>query len=134
MFDYYSSTTIQSNTTTKDKILVPNDDGTRTIGVIKNHTFIKSNFNSSKHVCHKYKAIGIDLGAFNNYIKPNTQLIRCPDKSNCTTFSIPTGDFESNAFIDDLGCGNQIFCPLKFWLTQKDDCHQLSLWGGVLNG
>ena len=109
------------------RVLVPSDDGTRTIGTIKNGVFIKSNFHSSKHLCFKYDGIGIDRDAFRGYIQPSAVFIKCEDRDTSNTYTIKTGEFETVAIEDDLGWGAQLFCPLKYWQTENGS-YQLSLW------
>ena len=107
--------------------LVPSDDGTRTIGVLRNEKFVKYNFHSRKHLCHKYDAIGIDKLAFEDYILPNATSIECLDRDSGTRYWIETGTFQTVAILDDLGWGSQLFCPLKHWQTENAS-QQLSLW------
>lgn len=111
------------------KVLVPSDDGTRTIGVIKRGVFVKSNFHSKKHLCFKYDAIGIDNEAFRGYIAPTADIIKCEDRDTGTTYTIRTPDFQAVAIADDLGWGSQLFVPLRYWETRNSN-YQLSLWGG----
>lgn len=109
------------------RVQVPSDDGTRTIGVIKNGVFIKSNFHSSRHLCFKYDGIGIDRDAFHGYIQPGAVLIKCEDKDTGNTYTIKPGEFETVAVEDDLGWGQQLFCPLRYWQTEGSS-YQLSMW------
>ena len=109
------------------RIAVRSDDNTRIIGEIVDHVFTKSKFNSAKHICHKHKAIGLDNGAFLNYILPNADVIVCPDKKQGITYSIDVTLFQTMAIEDDLSWGAQLFVPLKFWTIEKQD-HQLALW------
>jgi hypothetical protein len=111
--------TINSNSKSSSKLLVPSDDGTKTIGAIINNIFTKSNFNSARHICFKYQAIGLDYAAFNNYILRYAKLIKCPDYSRGVTYTINTADYQDNGFIDNLGWGYQLFCPLKYWQIDR---------------
>lgn len=106
--------------TVNGSLPVPSDDGERTIGIIEHGVFTKSSFNSSKHICHKHHAIGLDIGSFKNFIKPNANLIVCTDKKKNITYSISTDKFKSHAFADNLGWGVQLFCPLEHWETSID--------------
>jgi len=112
----------------KDRILVPSDDNSRNIGDIKDDIFTKFNFQSSKHICHKHNAIGLDIGAFKNYILPNATEIVCPDKEKSIAYSLSVPTFMQNAFKDDLGWGIQMFCPLKIWNKTQTRQWQRSLW------
>lgn len=112
-------------------IRVPSDDGTRVIGVIKGSTFIKSNWHSKKHLCWKHKAIGVDRTAFVNYIAPFTNLIVTPDKDTGNEYRVSVEDFKQFAIADDLGWGEQLFVPLKYWEVIESDGTrpvQLNLW------
>ena len=111
----------QNNGETKDRILVPSDDYARNIGQIKYGIFTKFNFQSSKHICFKYKAIGLDEGAFLNYILPNALLIVCPDKEKHITYSIDVSLFKRMATSDDLGWGTQLFCPIKYFQAEHSN-------------
>lgn len=106
---------------------VCSDDQTRIIGQIKNNTFIKSNFHSKRHLCHKYNAIGIDKGAFLQILN-TTEYIEVSDKDTGVTYSIPSKEFHAHCIEDDLGWGKQLFCPLKFF-EKRNRHYQLSLWG-----
>ena len=111
------------------RVPVPSDDGKRFIGFIKDGVFLKSNFHSRKHLCFKYDAIGIDRDAFRGYIQPDATFIKCDDKDTGNTYTIETSTFQTVAVLDDLGWGEQLFCPLKHWQSANSG-HQLSLWGG----
>jgi len=116
------------NRKSKDRVLVSSDDYSRNIGEIQDCIFTKFNFQASKHICHKHNAIGLDIGAFKNYILPNVTEIVCPDKEKSSTYSISVSTFMQNAFEDDLGWGMQLFCPLKFWNKTQSMQWQRSLW------
>jgi len=112
------------------KILVASDDGDKTIGLIKNGVFIKSNWHSGRHLCFKHNAIGVDKEAFENYVLPYAQQIECHDRDKDITYTVSVKDFEAHCIEDNLGWGIQLFCPLKFWQVTNNGHHQLSLWGG----
>lgn len=109
----------QNNGKSKARILVPSDDGSRNIGKIKYGIFTKSNFHSDKHICHKHKAIGLDKGAFLKHILPNAQQIKCQDKVKQVTYQITVNIFKQFAIEDDLGCGPQLFCPVKYFQIER---------------
>ena len=127
---HYSNTSGKNN-----KIEVQSDDTTKTIGTIRDNVFSKSNFQCTKHICHKHRAIGLDKWAFMEVIRPYSHLIKCEDKQKGLSYCITTQDFETNSIIDDLGWGSQLFCPLKYWMAERTDCMQPSLldWGGQNN-
>lgn len=123
----------QNNGKSKERILVPSDFGSRNIGEIKDGIFNKFNFQSSKHLCHKYRAIGLDKGAFHNYILPNAQLIISQDKDTDITYRISVSLFQAMAIEDDLGWGSQLFCPLIHWQAdriKKYRCQMQFSFGG----
>lgn len=106
--------------------LVYSDDGQRCIGRVKHGVFTKSNWHSKRHLCRKYRAIGIDKQAFKDYISPEATLIECFDKDTSTLYRINISDFTLHAIEDDLGWGPQLFCPIKYFEAEK----QLAFWGG----
>jgi|GEM_PF-1408832 len=117
----------------KSKIIVPSDDGSRNIGEIRNKIFIKFNFQSSKHICYKHNAIGLDEVAFFDYILPTAQFIICHDDDKHITYKIRVAVFRSNAIFDDLGYGPQVFCPLKHWQLEHErqsQCQMQFSFGG----
>ena len=102
------------------KVLVPSDDGQHIIGQIKEGVFTKGNWQSSKHLCYKHNAIGIDKKAFEDYVLPHTQLIECHDRDKNITYTVSINDFKLHCIEDDLGWGAQLFCPLKYWQVQAN--------------
>jgi len=127
MLNAYCNTTIVPKV--NGKLLVPSDDGTRTIGVVRKGVFHKSNFHSHKHLCYKHNAIGIDKKAFEDYVLSYAKHIECHDRDKNTTYAISTTDFELHSIEDDLGWGIQLFCPLRHWRVEGNGHRQLSLWG-----
>jgi len=114
-------------------IRVPSDDGSRIIGVIRYSTFTKSNWHYSKHMCWKHRAIGLDRGAFTDYVKPLATTIIVTDKGTGREYRVSVEDFERLSIEDDLGWGEQLFLPLRYWEVIKPNGHkplQLALWGG----
>lgn len=123
----------RTNQKYKERILVPSDDGNRNIGDIRNSIFTKFNFQSTKHICYKHNSIGLDEGAFFDYILPNSQFIVCPDNEKHITYTIRVSVFSSNAIFDDLGWGPQLFCPLKYWQVdyeRQSQCQMQFSFGG----
>lgn len=108
-----------NNKISKDRILIPSDDLSRNIGEIQGGIFTKFNFQSSKHICRKHKAIGLDIGAFENYILPNASEIVCPDKAQHITYRISVALFKANTISDDLNWGIQLFCPLTYFEVER---------------
>lgn len=117
-------TSIIQQKTQPIKKKVFSDNRTRVIGVIKDKVFIKTNWHSSRHLCFKHRAIGIDRAAFYNYVLPCAERIECLDRDKGIVYTISVSDFQSHAVGDDLGWGPQLFCPLKYW--QKTDSAQMS--------
>ncbi len=114
-------------------IRVPSDDGSRTIGIIRDGVFLKSNWRSSKHLCRKYQAIGIDKGAFWNYVEPLATAFIVSDQDTGKEYRVSIEDFKQLGLEDDLGWGPQLFCPLKhFQVTEPNGKKpvQLSFFGG----
>lgn len=108
------------------KIAVRSDDGNRVIGFIdtERRIFVKSNWHSDKHLCRKHNAIGIDKGAFQNYIEPLARLVVVPDKTTGNTWQIAVEDFTEHSIEDDLGWGRQIFCPLSAFSVVEPDSNR----------
>lgn len=127
MLNAYSNTTIAPKV--NGKLLVPSDDGTRTIGVVRKGVFYKSNFHSHKHLCYKHNAIGLDKKAFDDSILPYAERIECHDKDKDVTYIVNTTDFKLHCIEDDLGWGDQLFLPLPFWEKQQPNGKQLAFWG-----
>ena len=98
---------------TDGKTLVPSDDGKRIIGVIADSTFTKSNWRSSRCLCRRYNAVGIDKGSLHNHILPFATLIVVPDRDTDKTYHISVDKFRCYSIEDDLGWGVQVFCPLS---------------------
>ncbi|HUU63669.1 MAG TPA: hypothetical protein VMX96_07120 [Dehalococcoidia bacterium] len=114
-------------------IRVPSDEGSRIIGVIRDSTFTKSNWHYSKHMCWKHHAIGLDRGAFVDYVKSLATTIIVTDKDTGREYRASVEDFERLSIEDNLGWGQQLFLPLKHWEVIEPDGHkplQLALWGG----
>lgn len=127
----------QNNRKSKGRILVPSDNYSRNIGNIKDGIFTKFNFQSKKHICYRHQAIGLDQGAFTDYILPNATLIVCPDKRNHITYRITVSQFKQVAIKDDLGWGTQLFCPIKYFQTDRSHQSDMQLalnFGGIANG
>jgi hypothetical protein len=113
------------------KTEVFSDDGGRVIGIIRDRTFIKTKWHSSKHLCFKHHAIGIDKGAFEAYVLPSTEQIKCHDRDKGVTYTVSTADFKLHTIEDDLGWGTQLFCPLEYWQVQSNARgRQLGFWEG----
>lgn len=115
-------------------IRVPSDDGSRTIGIIRDGVFLKSNWHSKKHLCYKHNAIGLDRGAFLRYVEPLATLIIVHDEDTGREYRVSIEDFKQLAFEDDLGWGPQLFCKVKYWQVEDNGNRQLSLWGDEGNG
>lgn len=112
-------------------VRVPSDDGSRVIGVIKDSTFSKSNWHSTKHLCWKHKAIGVDKVAFIDYVVPFADLIIVHDIDTGREYRASVEDFKQFAIADDLGCGEQLFVPLRYWEVIEPNGPrpvQLNLW------
>jgi hypothetical protein len=109
------STTPKNPVNIASKIVVPSDDGARTIGIIRKGVFTKANFHSRRHLCHRHNAIGIDKGAFQNYILPYARHIEVYDRDQAIGYRVSLADFESHCIEDDLGWGVQLFLPLPCW-------------------
>jgi hypothetical protein len=105
----------QNSVNSLAKILVPSDDETRNIGIIKNRVFVKANFHSKRHLCRRYNAIGIDAGAFQEYILVCAESIEVQDRDENTTYMTTVKEFQSHCIQDDLGWGSQLFLPLPYW-------------------
>ena len=137
-YNHFSMSHHRSVNTGTGKILVPSDDGDKTIGLIKSRVFFKSNWHSSKHLCFKHNAIGVDKRAWEEYILPYAERIECYDRDKDITYTVSVSDFEVYAIEDDLGWGAQLFCPLKFWQIKGNGHHKQlsfsSLCGGNNNG
>ena len=107
------------------------DDGTRVIGIVRNYTFTKSNWHSTKHLCWKHKAIGLDHMAFLYQVEPFASQIVVLDKDTGKEYRVSMEVFKQLAIEDDLGWGLQLFLPLKYWeVTEPDGSKplQLPLW------
>lgn len=112
-------------------IRVLSDDGSRVIGIIRDSTFIKSNWCSTRHLCRKHNAIGLDRGAFLNYVEPLATLIVVPDKDTGREYRASVEAFKRFAFEDDLGWGPQLFGKLEYFQLVEPDpnrSRQLRLW------
>lgn len=121
------------NQYSESSIRVLSDDGSRVIGTIKDSTFTKSNWHSTKHLCWKHKAIGLDLSAFLYQVEPFATQMVVQDKDTGREYTVSVEDFKRFAIEDNLGWGAQLFLPLKYWEVTKPDGNrplQLSLWGG----
>ena len=115
-------------------IRVLSDDGRRIIGIVKGFSFTKTNWHSTKHICRKYQAIGLDHTAFLNQIMSSANLIIVPDKDTGREYRVTVEDFKRFAIMDNLGWGLQLFLPLRYWRVIEPDgeeSFQLSLWGGT---
>jgi hypothetical protein len=126
----------QNNRKSKERILVPSDNGSRNVGEILGGIFTKFNFQSTKHICYKHNSIGLDEGAFFDYILPNSQFIVCTDNEKHITYKIRVSVFRSNAIFDDLGYGPQLFCPLKHWQVEQKSQSQSQMqfsFGGEIS-
>jgi len=115
-------------------IRVLSDDGRRIIGIVKDSSFTKINWQSTKHICRKHQAIGLDRIAFLNHIESSANLIIVPDKDTGREYRVTVADFKRFAIMDNLGWGLQLFLPLSYWRIIEPDgkeSFQLSLWGGI---
>jgi len=119
-----------SDYSTNGTVRVSSDDGEHVIGAIKDGIYTKSNWQSRKHLCHKHKAIGVDKGAFQDYIEPHARSIEVLDRDSSITYQVSVEGFRRYCIEDDLGWGPQLFCPLKHFQKADDDPNaprQLSL-------
>jgi len=97
-------------------IRVHADNGGKDIGLIKDGIFTKWGF-SSRCVCWKHKAIGIDRRAFEQTIARYAHTILVPEKDTKVVHRIAVDDFQEHCFRDclSLRIGEQVFCPLLYW-------------------
>ena len=112
-------------------IRVLSDDGSKTIGIIRDLVFIKSNWHSTKHLCRKHNAIGLDRASFLNYVEPFATLIVVPDKDTGREYRVSVEHFKTFSLDDDLGWGPQMFLQLEFFEVIEPDGSkpvQLTLW------
>ena len=122
-----------SNCNTNNGTLVRSDDGKRFIGLLQDGAFKKVGWQSSKHLCHRYGGIGIDAGAFRNFVERFAQFIEVDDEYVGVCYRISVECFRQHSIEDDLGWGSQLFCPLKYFEkvgSGRDGARQLSLFGG----
>jgi len=111
---------------TSSKTIVYSDGG-KIIGEIKDSIFTKFKWHSSKHLCHKYNAIGLDSGAL-AFIIGLAFLMRVYDLDTGKTYEISIDDFQRYGIEDDLGWGSQIFCPItRFCIQEPDSSRPLQL-------
>lgn len=137
MVQVYSNTAVNTPAKANNKILVPSDDGTRVIGVIRRGVFTKTNWHSRKHLCFKHDAIGIDKAAFQDYVLPHAEQIKCPDRDTGITYVISTADFKFHCIEDNLGWGVQLFCRVRYFKVEDNLYGQLKFnlsEGGQSNG
>lgn len=116
---------------TNGKIPVHSDDGKRIIGEITDGIFTKSNWHSKKHLCFKYRSIGIDKGAVDDYVVPLATSICIPDRdNNGREYRADIEHFIRHSFEVDLGWGVQRHMKLDLWQVIEHDSdrpRQLSL-------
>ncbi len=126
----------KTNHATEDVTRILCDDGQRCIGEIRYGVFTKFNWRSSRHLCRKYEAIGIDEGAFTYCIEDYASSIKVPDLDTRKTYLISIQQFRLNCIKDNLaGWGPQLFCPLQYFqvmATEKSIPSKRSIIHGEL--
>ncbi len=85
----------------------------------------KKKFQGSKHILRKYDALGIDKKVVLELNANGCYEIRAKNLENGVVYTIPFKDFQRFAILDNLGAGNQLFCPLKNW--NRSDNPQIKL-------
>lgn len=97
-------------------IRVHADNGGRDIGIIKDGVFTKWGF-TSRSICWKHKAIGLDKRAFERVIGRYAHTILVPVKDRDFAYRIAVDDFREHLFGDCLSSkiGSQVFCKLTYW-------------------
>ena len=113
MTDYYTDDGCPSIGGT---IRVHADNGGKDIGIIKDGVFTKWGF-TSRSICWKHKAIGLDKCAFEETIARYAHTILVPVKDRDFVYRIAVDDFQEHCFEDCLSpkIGEQVFCQLMYW-------------------
>lgn len=101
---------------TDGAIRVHADNNGRDIGLIKDGVFTKWGF-TSRSICWKHKAIGLDKRAFYQIIAQCAHTILVPEKDTDLLHRIAVDDFAEHCFEDCLSpkIGDQVFCKLTYW-------------------
>jgi hypothetical protein len=106
--------------------------GKNVIGYLQGNEFIKPVIRS-KHQLKNPPAWAIDAEAFDREILPKAKEFVILDKETGNKYlcSVETFNLLKREF--DRGYGRQYFLSLANWTVEKNDCRQLTLWGGLVN-
>lgn len=96
----------------------------KVIGTLDNNVFTKK-VKASKHLLYKADAWGIDLNAFNKHLK-EAQIVITDIESN-KTYRTQGSTYLAHGFTDNLGYGEQIFLPRKFFTVDPNKNQQTLL-------
>jgi hypothetical protein len=101
----------------------------KVIGSVKDRVFRKSGFHSSKHLCRRHNAIGIDREAFFAIFEEirGKGIIRVRDLDTGLVYESTASNFFHNRIEDDLGSGPQYFLPLNLWNVKQQGQQPLAL-------
>ena len=95
--------------------------GKRITGIIRDSTFIKSDWHSTSHLCHKHKAISMWKATFLQYILPFATVIVVPDNDSGREYTATTKDFREYAIEDNKGRKIKLCLPLLYWSIIEPD-------------
>lgn len=87
------------------------------IGQFKEGIYRKE-FKGSIHIVRKYAALGIDTKVINEIKGYGCYEIRARNVEDNKIYTISLADFIEYAIPDNLGHGNQLFCPLDKFTTK----------------
>jgi hypothetical protein len=111
---YFDTRSIKSQSSNGD-IHAYSAKDKRITGITRDSTFVKSDWRSTKDLCHKHKAIGLNKAAFLRYILPFFTFIAVPDKDTRTEYRSTVEDFRQFAIEDDRGKRVKLCLPLIYW-------------------
>lgn len=97
-------------------------EGGKVIGFINDGVFTKSNWHSSRHLCRRHNAIGLDRTSIVEIIGEIGMegIIRVPDLDTGLTYEVTALVFWRNRIEDNLGMGLQCFLPLSLWQSKRE--------------
>lgn len=88
-------------------------NGNKNIGTLENGIFSK-NVQASKHLTRIFDAWGMNLDVYKKL--PIGTLVRIDDIEDKIRYQIGVEKFVENGIVKDLGAGEQIFLPRKFFV------------------
>ena len=95
--------------------------GNSVIGEIQDAAFIRSDWHSTKDLCRRHKAIGLDKATFLQYILPFVTVIVVPDKDTRMEYRASVKDFRQYAIEHDRGRRIKLCLPLIYWSVIEPD-------------